>query len=70
MDEMALIREFVDLTGATESSARCVLMYLDVLEAHPPAEYVSSEKSTDAGQLLATQQIQDSLRPDSATDHH
>ena len=32
MDEPALIRLFVDLTGETESNARSVVMYLDMLE--------------------------------------
>jgi hypothetical protein len=32
MDEAALIRLFVDLTGDSDSAGRSVLMYLDMLE--------------------------------------
>jgi hypothetical protein len=34
MNEVNLIRLFMDLTGATESTARSVVMYLDILERH------------------------------------
>ena len=32
MEEPGLIRLFTDLTGESESAARCVIMYLDLLE--------------------------------------
>ena len=31
MDEAGLIRSFVDMTGQSESSARSVVMYLEIL---------------------------------------
>lgn len=34
MDELGLIQFFSDLTGASESTARCVVIYLDLLEWH------------------------------------
>jgi hypothetical protein len=32
MDELALIRLFIELTGESDGAARCVLMYLEILE--------------------------------------
>ena len=49
MDEPALIRFFSELTGAPEGSARCVVIYLDLLQR----DYFPSALGPDSGTASA-----------------
>jgi hypothetical protein len=61
VDELALIRLFQEITGESDSSARCVVMYLEMLRqdyfhngcARP--ELLVASNLADPRQLLATE---------------
>lgn len=59
MDELGLMRWFSELTGETDSAARCTIMYLDLLEhdyfprCDGTAPTEGGDSPADVGELIA-----------------